>query len=194
LQRINLQRDVHFYTHTTIDTLDYSGSSLNSGSKVVFAAYGDIIRTLATGIPTCCTTLTGFFNAQLVLSGIIVLQANAFTDYETAAGEMKALSDQLSVYKDQLAATPFIIVCDDASFVSNTLNNFLWVTFTRCNPSHDIHGIDSFTANKHWGCNGPVVLDARIKPHHAPPVEKDPVTEKNIDRFFEKGGSLYGVI
>ncbi len=38
LERIDLVRDIHFYTNTTIDTLDYSGTSLNSGSKVVFAA------------------------------------------------------------------------------------------------------------------------------------------------------------
>lgn len=48
--------------------------------------------------------------------------------------------------------------------------------------------------NKHWGCNGPLVFDARIKPHHAPPVEKDAVVEKYIDRLFEKGGSLYNVL
>ena len=33
LQRIDLATDLHFYTNTTIDTLDYSGSGLNSGNK-----------------------------------------------------------------------------------------------------------------------------------------------------------------
>ena len=47
LERIHLNRDVHFYTNTTIDTLDYSGEGLNTGSKVVLAAYGQPIRTLA---------------------------------------------------------------------------------------------------------------------------------------------------
>ena len=45
---LHLARDIHFYTNTTIDTLDYSGTSLNNGSKVVFAAYGEVIRKLAT--------------------------------------------------------------------------------------------------------------------------------------------------
>jgi 4-hydroxy-3-polyprenylbenzoate decarboxylase len=36
-----------------------------------------------------------------------------------------------------------------------------------------------------------LVFDARIKPHHAPPVEKDAATEKRIDRLFEKEGSLF---
>uniref|UniRef100_UPI0034D1CAF1 hypothetical protein n=1 Tax=Klebsiella michiganensis TaxID=1134687 RepID=UPI0034D1CAF1 len=51
LERIDLTRDVHFHTNTTIDTLDYSGTGLNSGSKVVFAACGDVKRTLDREVP-----------------------------------------------------------------------------------------------------------------------------------------------
>jgi 4-hydroxy-3-polyprenylbenzoate decarboxylase len=87
-----------------------------------------------------------------------------------------------------------IVICDDASFVAAEFNNFLWITFTRCNPSHDIYGINASVKNKHWGCKGPLIIDARKKPHHAPAVEKDPETENKIQKYFEKGGSLYGVI
>jgi 4-hydroxy-3-polyprenylbenzoate decarboxylase len=191
LQRIDLKRDVHFYTNTSIDTLDYSGTSINNGSKVVFAAYGDIKRELANAIPGCMKDLKGFENPQLVLPGVVVLQTKKFTTYNNAAEEMQSLSEQLKPIIDQVSAVPFIIIADDASFVSAALNNFLWVTFTRANPSHDIYGIDPFTKNKHWGCNGPLVIDARIKPHHAPAVEKDAATEKSIQHIFEKGGSLY---
>jgi 4-hydroxy-3-polyprenylbenzoate decarboxylase len=87
-----------------------------------------------------------------------------------------------------------IIVCDDANFTAKNMHNYLWVTYTRSNPSHDIYGIDSFIENKHWGCNGPLVIDARIKPHHAPALVKDEAVEKRVDRLFEKGGSLYGIL
>ncbi|MEO6488635.1 MAG: UbiD family decarboxylase, partial [Ferruginibacter sp.] len=191
LQRINLQRDVHFYTNTTIDTLDYSGGKLNSGSKVVFAAYGEITRALATEVPTLLSGLNEFQDPKLIMPGVIVLKANSFTTYESAHKEMDELNDQLIHQLKDLNDLPIIIIADDAGFVSKTLNNFLWVTFTRANPSHDIYGIDPFTVNKHWGCNGPLVIDARIKPHHAPVLEKDPDVEKNIERIFNKGGSLY---
>jgi len=194
LQRINLKRDIHFYTNTTIDTLDYSGEGLNSGSKVVLAAYGEPLRELGTCIPAVFNNLPGFTNPRLALPGVIILQADAFTNYETANQQMEMLSNQLKTASDQLINFPFIIIADDAGFVSKTLNNFLWVTFTRCNPSHDMYGVDSFTQNKHWGCNGSLIFDARIKPHHAPPVEKDNAVEKNIERFFGKGGSLYNVL
>lgn len=194
LERINLKRDIHFYTNTTIDTLDYSGTGLNSGSKVVLAAYGQKQRELAIEVPDVLKNIQGFENAQLVMPGVVALQTKKFVDYATANNELQTLSSQLTAYSSQLTNLPFIIVCDDSNFLSEQLNNFLWTTFTRCNPSHDIYGVDSFITNKHWGCNGPLVFDARIKPHHAPPVEKDAATEKKIDRLFEKGGSLYSVL
>jgi 4-hydroxy-3-polyprenylbenzoate decarboxylase len=85
---------------------------------------------------------------------------------------------------------PIIVVCNDAAFTAASLNNFLWVTFTRANPANDIYGMDEFVENKHWGCNGSLIIDATIKLHHAPPVEKDSTIEKKIDRLFRKGGSL----
>ena len=193
LQRINLARDIHFYTNTTIDTLDYSGTSINSGSKVVLAAYGEVIRELANDTPQCMQGLQGFTNPRLVMPGVIALQAKAFENYATAGNEFNALNEQLKLHLTALLPVPLLIICDDADFVGTSLRNFLWISFTRCNPSHDMYGIDSFQQHKHWGCNGPLVLDARIKPHHAPPVDVDAATERKIDRFFEKGRSLYGI-
>lgn len=190
LERIDLTRDIHFYTNTSIDTLDYSGTGLNTGSKVVLAAYGEPVRTLSTEVPSCLTNLTGFTKASLCIPGVAALQTNAFISYEHAANDIKQLNMQLRSSPEDLQSLPLIVLCDDANFTSATLNNFLWVTFTRSNPSFDIHGIDSFTEHKHWGCRGPLIIDARIKPHHAPPLEKDPATEKKVDRFFAKGGEL----
>lgn len=192
LQRIDLSRDIHFYTNTTIDTLDYSGTSINSGSKVVIAAYGPVLRELATTVPKCLNDLQGFQNPQLVMPGVIALQAPAFINYTEAKVEFTKLDGQLNSNLSSLEGIPFIIICDDANFVSENINNFLWTTFTRSNPSHDIQGIGTFYNNKHWGCNGPLVIDARSKPHHAPPVVVDPATNSKINYLFEEGGSLYG--
>ena len=194
LERIDLARDVHFYTNTTIDTLDYSGSSLNSGSKVVFAAYGEVTRSLCREVPQQLKELHLFENPVLSIPGVVVVQAPAFTTYEEAAREMEQLDEQLMVHVDSLKSLPIIIVADSSEFTGKNLRNFLWVTFTRCNPANDIYGIQSFVKYKHWGCNGPLVIDARIKPHHAPPVETDSKVDRNIERLFNKGGSLYGVL
>ncbi|MDO8997916.1 MAG: UbiD family decarboxylase [Sediminibacterium sp.] len=193
LERINLQRDIHFYTNTTIDTLDYSGTGLNTGSKVVLAAYGAPIRTLATEVPAVLNDLTSFEQAKVVMPGVVAIKTKPFTNYETVKEEMKMLNYQLHESVDQLKGVAILVVCDDSAFVAANMRNYLWVTYTRCNPSHDMHGIKESFVNKHWGCEGPLVIDARIKPHHAPPVEKDPAVEKRIDRIFAKGGSLQNI-
>ncbi|MEA3424968.1 MAG: 3-octaprenyl-4-hydroxybenzoate carboxy-lyase, partial [Bacteroidota bacterium] len=135
-----------------------------------------------------------FRKASLAMPGVIILEADAFQSYEMAQVEMEVLNQQLVWKPEELAGVAMIVVADDAPFTAANIRNYVWVTYTRCNPSHDIHGIDAFTENKHWGCRGPLVIDARIKPHHAPPLEKDPAVEKRIDRLFEKGGSLYGIL
>jgi 4-hydroxy-3-polyprenylbenzoate decarboxylase len=191
LERIDWRRDVHFHTQTTMDTLDYSGTGLNTGSKVVFAAYGQKQRELTAILPTCFHNVNGVNTAALAQNGVVTLSMPAFETYEKAAVEIELLNQQLLHQQEALAQTALIIVCDDADFVAETLNNFLWVSFTRCNPSHDIYGVDSFTKNKHWGCNGPLIIDARIKPHHAPPLVLDPAIEQKINRLWERGGSLY---
>ena len=198
-ERIMLNRDIHFHTNTTIDTLDYSGNSLNSGSKVVFAAYGEPVRELATTVHHSFIGTQLIKNARLIMPGVVAIETEKFSSYEQTAVAMEALSDQIG---DQLnhrnvpgetpVETVMLIVCDDADFVAASIYNFLWVAFTRSNPSHDMYGLNAFTEFKHWGCKGAVILDARIKPHHAPPVEKDPAVEKTIDHIFNKGGSLYG--
>lgn len=194
LARIDLTRDLHFYTHTTMDTLDYSGTGLNSGSKVVLAAYGNPIRELTREIPSVIREIKGIQGVGLAMPGVIILQLASFQDYHTAHAEMELLNQHLMDEQEALSGVVMLVICDDAQFAATNLRNYLWITYTRCNPSHDIYGIDSFTENKHWGCKGPLVIDARIKPHHAPPVEKDPAVEKKVDRLFEKGGSLYQLL
>jgi len=193
LERIHLDRDIHFHTNTTIDTLDYSGTGLNTGSKVVLAAYGDKIRELNTSLPAVFNNISIANNAKLILPGVVAMQTSTYVDEATTEREMQLINDVLKKSLPELKGTPMIIWCDDADFTAANLRNFLWVTFTRSNPSHDIYGVESFNDHKHWGSKGPLVIDARIKPHHAPPVVSDPEVEKKIDKLFAKRGSLYQI-
>jgi 4-hydroxy-3-polyprenylbenzoate decarboxylase len=180
LERINLLRDIHFYTNTTIDTLDYSGTSINSGSKVVFAANGIVKRMLGKTVPAFLNE----FAAALIMPGVLSIQLKPFTTYDAAHEEWNNINEKLKSFTAELDAFPIIILCDDAAFAAEKLNNFLWVAFTRTNPSHDIYGVNSFTENKHWGCTS-VIFDARIKPHHAPPLVLDKGVERRVDEVLK---------
>lgn len=188
LERMDLHRDIHFQTNTTIDTLDYSGTGLNTGSKVVFAACGSKKRELCTDVPKILKDLPKFMNPRFVMPGIVAIQGPNFTSYENAQAELKEFAKAIQE-KGEMPTCPMIVLCDDSQFLSEALNNFLWVTFTRSNPSHDIYGVNSYYENKHWACDN-MIIDARLKPHHAPPLIPDPAVEKNIERFFVQGASL----
>ena len=159
LERVDWERDLHFQTKTTIDTLDYSGEGLNEGSKVVLAAAGEVKRKLTEILPTI-ELPSGFLKPKLVSSGNLVVQGK---------GEIKELISCLE--KQNMEGIGLITLVDDAHFVSEDFSNWLWVTFTRSNPAYDIYGLDSANKNKHFSCSIPII-DARIKPHHAPVLER----------------------
>ena len=86
LGRIDWQRDLHFQTCTTIDTLDYSGTGLNEGSKVVLAAAGPACGCLPTEIPSDLRLPDGFRDPRLApVSGVLLITAPKFSP--DAAGD-----------------------------------------------------------------------------------------------------------
>ncbi|MBU46333.1 MAG: 3-octaprenyl-4-hydroxybenzoate carboxy-lyase [Flavobacteriales bacterium] len=158
-ERVDWKRDLHFQTKTTIDTLDYSGEGLNEGSKVVLAAAGEPKRELIKILPDL-EFPSDFSNPRLVSNGNLVLEGK---------GEIKELLSSLE--KQHIQGVALITLVDNASFVSENFSNWLWVTFTRSDPAHDIYGLDAENKNKHFSCSIPII-DARIKPHHAPVLER----------------------
>ena len=183
LERVNLKRDIHFQTCTTIDTLDYSGTAINEGSKVIIAVAGNKVRELAHDLPTDLSLPYGFNDPHILLPGAIAIEGPTYQQQETAGEDIKILSSHLES-GPWCAGLPLIIVVDDSRFTSEDINNFLWVTFTRSNPAADIHGLRSQIINKHWGCEQAIIIDARLKPHHAPPLIEDPKVTTRCDDFM----------
>ncbi len=190
LRKVDWNRDIHFQTKTTIDTLDYSGDGWNSGSKVIIACCGPDLRTLSHDLPHDFFLPNIFKEVAFVQKGILAITTKPYESATLAAQEMEQLTSHLENY--DMEGLPLIIVCDNAPFTAQTLNNFLWVSFTRANPSHDIYGVQSYTEYKHWACKGSLIIDSRIKPHHAPPLITDTKVDKRVDQLFAKGGELYG--
>jgi len=190
-ERMDFSRDLHFQTRSTMDTLDYSAEGLNEGSKVVFAAAGDKKRTLTTTLPSGFSLPGGFGNPHIALPGVVMVEAPPFIDAANGESTAQTLADHLT--QTDTAGIALVVLTEDAPFAAKTMNNFLWTTFTRSNPSHDIYGAGATTTHKHWGCTGPLIIDARLKPHHAPPLIEDPEVSKRVDALCQKGGPLFGI-
>ena len=155
LERVDWSRDLHFQTKTTIDTLDYSSKELNGGSKLIIAAAGQLKRNLTLNNPILDLPI-GFKNNCVVMDGILSIDGG---------GDINILIKYLE--SKNLKGIAIITLVDDAKFVAESFSNWLWVCFTRSNPSHDVYGLNMKILNKHFSCSIPII-DARIKPHHAP--------------------------
>ncbi len=194
LERIHFDRDLHFQTATTIDTLDYTGTSLNHGSKVVIAAAGKKIRELRSDSADLesLTLPQGFKVAAIVMKGVLMIEGPAtfknnieklatlennikkhatFTQNETVEA-FRELKEAFVHWKFR-ENYPWVTIIDEgaanntaSSTANNILSDFLWLTFTRSDPAQDIYGIDESICDKHWKCKAPLIIDARIKPHH----------------------------
>lgn len=196
LERVDWQHDVHFQTGTTMDTLDYSGSGLNEGSKAVIAAVGQPRRELPTAVPGELRFPDGFGEPRLCLPGVLAIQAPKYLAGTSRTSTEVAVQKFCDFYtpEDPLNRFPLLVLVDDSDFTARHLNNFLWVTFTRSNPAADIHGLGAAVVQKHWGCGGALVIDARLKPHHAPPLVEDPQVSKRVDALATPGRPLYRII
>ncbi|SIN83942.1 UbiD family decarboxylase [Fibrobacter sp. UWB11] len=182
LERVHFDRDLHFQTATTIDTLDYTSTSLNHGSKIVIAAAGAKCRELRNN-PSDLQTLAlpqGFKNATIVMPGVLIIEGPVFN-------ETPAALDKAETFRELIAALahwefrenyPWISIVDEGAInanntasTNNILSDFLWLTFTRSDPAQDIYGLDEVFENKHWKCKAPLIVDARIKPQHQKQLE-----------------------
>ena len=159
LSVVDWERDLHFQTKTTMDTLDYSGERLHEGSKVVIAAAGEVKRNLVDSLEHIVLP-KGFSNHNFVSKGNLVLEGT---------GDIASLISCLE--EQDLVGVSLITLVDDSVFTSSNFSNWLWGTFTRSNPAPDIYGLNAQYKDKHFSCSIPII-DARIKDHHAPVLER----------------------
>ena len=158
LKRLDGSRDFHFQTSTTIDTLDYTGTRLNHGSKLVLAPVGEARRTLR-NTPEDLNTLQlaeGFARAQVIMPGVIAMEASPSANWETLAGILSHWE-----YRENY---PWVSLVDSTQDMD--LRDFLWETFTRSDPAQDVHGLNEKFIDKHWQIEMPLILDARTKPNY----------------------------
>ncbi|MDR2762864.1 MAG: UbiD family decarboxylase [Planctomycetaceae bacterium] len=171
LRRVDWRRDVHFVTRTNADTLDYSGyfdGELSRGSKMFVAASGEPVRELSDSIDVVIPCR----NPRVVMSGILCVEE---------IFDLKNLCTS-----DFPEGFPLIVIVDDSAEASSSLRNFLWTTFTKSDPASDVYGVGEFSYNKHWGCNGALIIDAKRKVHHAPELVESPEIKTRADNIVQK--------
>lgn len=187
LERVDWTRDLHFHTQTTIDTLDYSGDRLNAGSKLVVAATSPPRRQLKQTLADSMPLPAGWRRPRLAMPGVLCVEAESLDRSDDRPQRCwQQTCDQVAL-SHPLCDYPLIVLVDDSQFATAKFNNFVWTTFTRSNPAADVYGIGAETVDKHFAVRGSLVIDARAKPHHAPPLIEDAATSAKVDALATRG-------
>ena len=172
LERIQWERDLFVFANVSQDTLDYTGPSVNKGSKAMMLGLGqekcrELPRTFSGSLPDHCS------HPAVYLPGTLVIQG---TPYESAP----RLAAELATFPD-LAAWPVLLLVDSTEETTCSLQEFLWTFFTRFEPAADIHGQKQTVHRFHVGLHPPVVFDCRMKPWYTEVLQVDPSTKRLVD-------------
>ncbi len=172
LERINWQTDLFVLANVSQDTLDYTGPSVNKGSKALMLGLG---REPVRALPEAFTgeLPAGVGHPVVFLPGTLVVDGASF------AGD-RALPERLAA-SHQLADWPLIILVDDARAATASLKRFLWSVFTRFEPAADLHGAATTVRRFHVGLTTPIVFDCRMKPWYPHVLEVDPKTKAQVE-------------
>lgn len=175
LERFNPATDLYIFGHLSFDTLDYAGPELNKGSKGVLLGMGEARRKLPekiTGpLPEGICEAIPFCPGCLVIEGDKESALHHFTDW------------------------PLLVLVDNAKKATKTVPSFLWTTFTRFEPAADIHAKVNGVHRHHLCYEGPILIDARMKPSYPEEVLCDPETAALVTRRWKEyfpGGMTMG--
>ena len=155
LARTNPETDLYVFSNLSMDTLDYTGPTVNEGSKGVWLGLGDPVRELPRQFSSA-TTPRGVTDVRVFCGGCLVVGAPSYADEPGAAARLAS--------DPAFAGWPLVVITDDAARASRSEMNFLWTTFTRFEPAADIHSADRRIVRHHIAYSGPIVIDARMKP------------------------------
>lgn len=172
LERIQWDRDLFVFANVSQDTLDYTGPSVNKGSKAMMLGLGEdklreLPREFCGSLPDGCSRPAPYLPGTLVVEG-------------TPYAQTPQLAQQLANH-DGVAAWPVLLLVDSTAEATSSLQEFLWSFFTRFEPAADIHGCAQVVHRFHVGLQPPIVFDCRMKPWYTDVLEVDPATKRLVD-------------
>ena len=155
LARTHPETDLYVFSNLSMDTLDYTGPTVNEGSKGVWLGLGDPVRDLPRHF-SAAVTPRGVTDVRVFCGGCLVVGGPTYTDEPGAPSRLAA--------DPAFAGWPLVVVTDEPARAARSDMNFLWTTFTRFEPAADIHAADRRIVRNHIAYQGPIVIDARLKP------------------------------
>jgi 3-polyprenyl-4-hydroxybenzoate decarboxylase len=172
LERINWQTDLFVFANVSQDTLDYTGPSVNNGSKAMMMGLGKEPRRILPEsfhgeLPQGCS------RPNVFLPGTLVVQGESFVSQQDLPVRL--------AHCPALADWQVVVLVDDTKAATENLQEFLWTLFTRFEPAADIHAAATELRRFHPGLTPPIIFDCRLKPWYPEVLEVDETTKRLVD-------------
>ena len=177
LARTNPEADLYVFSNLSMDTLDYTGPTVNEGSKGVWVGLGDPVRELPRQF-SAAELPAGVTDVRVFCGGCLVVGGPAFGAERDAASRLAAHP----AFRDW----PLIVLTDEPARAARSDINFLWTTFTRFEPAADIHAAERSIVRNHIAYRGPIVLDARMKPWYPTELFCDERTAATVSARWQE--------
>lgn len=176
LERTVWQRDLFVISQVSQDTLDYTGPKVNEGSKKIWLALGDAIRTLNGEIKQPLPSFVK--NAGVFVPGCLLIECPSYKSNPNLANEIR----ELSCFKD----FEIVLLVDNVAEAISSNEKMMWTWFTRFEPANDIYAAKTELNRFHVCLTAPVFFDCRMKPWYPSTVEPDENTVKLVDKRWNE--------
>ena len=177
LERCDFAKDVFVFSNISQDTLDYTGPTVNEGSKMIWLGLGEPKRKLP-GLFVGELNDSRFGDVRMACPGVLAVSGAAFKAGDDLA---QALAGNPAV-----ADWPVVFVFDDAVMATQNPESFIWHAFTRCEPAADLVAAQIQQVRYHAAFTLPLVFDCRLKPWYPKVLESEPSVTKKIDPLLRK--------
>jgi UbiD family decarboxylase len=178
LARTRPETDLYVFGNTAMDTLDYTGPTVNRGSKGVWLGLGPAVRELSRAFAPAVPPPADVTDVRVFCGGCLVVGGRAFAEDPAAAGRLAA--------HPAFAGWPLLVLTDEPARAARSPINFLWTTFTRFEPAADVHAASKTIVRNHLAYTGPVLIDARLKPGFPDELRADPETAALVGRRWRE--------
>ncbi len=177
LERTRPETDLFVLGNLSMDTLDYSGPSVNEGSKGIWLGLGDPVRELPREFRAGDLPL-GVSEVRVFCPGCLVIGSPGTSPDREAARRMAEA--------ECFADWPLVVISDEPKRTAASAINFLWSTFTRFEPAADIHSAGSTVVRNHLAFRFPIVLDATRRPDFPSELCASPEIAERVSRRWRE--------
>ena len=187
LARTRPETDLYVFSNLSMDTLDYTGPTVNEGSKGIWLGLGDPVRDLPRDF-SAGELPSGVTDVRVFCGGCLIVGAPSYRDDTDAPARIAR--------HPAFGGWPLIVVTDEPERAVKSAINFLWTTFTRFEPAADIYAASTRVVRNHLAYSAPVVIDARLKPSYPAELSCRPDVAAKVStqwgEYFPDGGVEMG--